>query len=175
MKRVIVYIFFMIFFIGCGCGGGGGNSTSLNFPSDNVGGTSYNSWDYITPNTNPNSTSIESRDIQGDSYSATFRSISPNTKVETPANSNGESVEYQNLSDAINITFKKDNNIVYSYKMKKNIRIGDTTTVEDSSCQLVNHFDTYSVGQTTYQDVIEIDCGKHRGFYAKGKGEIFKD
>lgn len=185
MRNILFYISILILLIGCGGGGGGenkssngrdeGSSASVDFPSDNIGATSYNSWDYITPSTTPHSSSIKSRNLDGTAYNATFRSISSNTKVETPLDSNGETVEYQKLSNSIKITFKKDNNEIYSYYMKKELHLGETTTIDDSSCELVNHYDTYIVNQVSYKDVIEIDCGKHKGFYAKYIGEISKN
>ncbi len=184
MQKILFYIFIIIF---TGCGGGGGgdssqsasndtSSTAQNFPKDKiVKTTSYETWDYITPNISLQNNSIKSRSMDGTEYSATFRNISNSKKIETPITISGESVEYQKLTNSIKITFKKDDKELYSYKMKKTLHIGEITTIDDSSCELVNHYDSYRVGVKYYQDVIEIDCGKHRGFYAKNIGEIFKD
>jgi len=177
MKRFFYILIILFAFVGCGGGGSSTDSGSTfdgNFPSENFSGTSYKMWDYVLPDTTPGSNSVSSRKL-GTTYHANFRALDTNTVVETPEGTTDEKIEYKQSDDKITVTFKKNNRPTFSYEIKKSVQLQEQTTVQESACMLVNHFTSKIVNGTKYDDVIEIDCGKHKGFYAKGKGEIAQE
>ncbi len=175
--RKLIFLFITLFAL-VGCGGGATEDDSTfdgNFPSENFTGTSYDMWNYIVPDTTtPENTSVSSRGLDT-TYNANFRAIDNNTVVEIPVETTDEKVEYKQLDDKISITFKKNDIPTFSYDIKKSVKLQEQTTVKESACMLVNHFETKTVNGVAYYDVIEIDCGQHKGFYAKGKGEIAQE
>ena len=184
MKRFV--FLFLIPFIFIGCGGGGSssdsgstiytdNSSEENTPSQNISSNSFDTWEYIVPNNSLSSKAISSKSIDGTSYQATYRSIEPNTIVEEiPQNTTDERVLYEKRDKDIEIKFIKNDIKTYSYAIKRYVSLGEQT-IDNSSCMLVNHFNSKNINGTDYSDVIEIDCGKHKGFYAKGIGEIYQE
>jgi len=180
MKKFL--LLFLISFILIGCGGGSSDSTtktttsSKNSSAGSISGSSFDTWSYIIPNkTSPESTSISSRSIDGTTYNATFRSIKENNIIEEiPENTDDERIIYEKNNQTIKVKFYKNDKITYQYNMKRYITIGEQT-ISQSSCMLVNHFDTKSFQSKTYKDVIEIDCGQHKGYYAKGKGQVYQE
>jgi len=186
MKNFFLLFITTIFLIGCGGGGGGGDTSTststttsdVNIPTESYAGTSFDTWDYIVPNTSTVTTkSISSNSIDGTSYTATFKSIEENSMVEEiPDNTTDERVIYQKENDSISVTFYKNDTKVYDYDMKRYVKVGEPT-IENSSCMLVNYLTKYTPPNSsqTYSDVIEIDCGKHKGFYARGEGQIYQE
>ena len=176
MKKIFLYILVVFALVGCGGGGGdtasASSSKSRDYPSDEFSGKAYSVWEYVIPDVSKGSNSISSRGLNSNSYHATFRSVDDKTVVETPANTTDEQVKYKKNSDKISVSFYKNNSKTFAYNLKKSVHIGEQTTVEKSACMLINHYESYSIDDTSYKDVIEIACGKHKGLYAKGKGEI---
>jgi len=182
MKRILLFVTILFFLSACG-GGGGSESGSKSTPSStsnkqktttytNSNATTYNLWSYIIP-TSLNVNSFSNRSLE--SYSAKFREIDRSTIVEKPKNLADEKIEYQKDANKISVTFYKNDKQVYRYYLKKEVKIGERTTLEDSSCVLVNHFNDLMINNKHFKDVIEIDCGQHKGYYAKGFGEIAKE
>ncbi len=175
MKNFLILIFITITLILSGCGGGGSeNKKTSTIPTKTTSQSNYSKIDstnYIVPNTSDKH--ISTRSIKSTGYQATYRAVDSKTVVETPENANGESVEYKTFPDKIHVTFKDaNNNPIYSYDIKKNIQIGKSITVQDSACIFMKKFPQKDLDGTTYTDVIEIDCGKNKGFYAKNKGLV---
>ncbi len=174
MKKIILSIIITIFFVGCGGGGAGDEKSSVTIPGDSYGPTSYTATDYIIPSLSTNS--INSRTIHNTNYNATYRALNNNTIIETPPNSNGESVKYEKTSKYIKVTLRdKYGKDLYSYNLKQTVRIGESITSPESSCIFVNSFSTKYINNTKYNDVIEIDCGKHKAYYAKKEGLVYKE
>jgi len=174
MKIILALFMIPLILIGCGGGGGGESSSGFSgFPSEVFSGTSYDTWDYIVPQTSQNTTqSISAENVEGYSYDATFKTIEENSVVEEqPSDATNEKIRYVKKDNKINITFYKDDKAVYQYDMKRYVKIGEQT-ISDSSCMLVKHYEFYPTDNPKYNDVIEIDCGPHKGYYAKGKGQI---
>jgi len=173
--KLYTYLILILFGL-TGCGGGGGDDTASAYapPSQSFSGASYDTWDYVIPSTSKDTNSINSGDIGGTDYGATF-TVSETRTTEIPDDAPGEKIVYDKLSDRVKISFYKDDIKTFSYEMKKSIHIGETTTVSDSACVLVNHYSTYNIQGTNYNDVIQIDCGKSKGFYQKGHGEIAQE
>jgi len=172
MRKILLYIFISLVFLGCGGGGAGGDEGSIpaSIPGDNISGTSYPTTDYIVPGLSSNS--ISSRSIQTNSYGANYRALDSDTIVETPDDAPDETIIYQKLSNKIHITIKKSDSIVSEYDMKKEIHIGESITVNESACILVQFYTQKYLNGQTFYDVLEIDCGKHKGYYAKNQGFV---
>ena len=156
--------------IGCGGGGGGSDSSSTSIPNDSISGTSFSTTEYILPKLSTNS--VSTRSIQTNSYGANYRALDSDTIVETPTDGEDETIIYQKLSNKIHVTIKKSGNIVSEYDMKKEIHIGESITVDESACVLVNFYTQKYLNDQIFYDVLEIDCGKHKGYYAKNQGFV---
>ena len=181
MRQIILSIIISLIFIGCGGGGGGGESQSSsnsqqsinNIPSESFDTSSFSTASYMLPSISSNS--VKTRSINRESYSANFRSIDRDTVIETPQNTNGEKIKYEKTNNYIKVTLIKDNQNVYSYNLKNTIHIGESITEPESSCIFVNYFSKKTINNTQYNDVIEINCGKNKAFYAKGEGLVHKE
>ena len=121
------------------------------------------------------SESIQSRSIQATNYSATYRAIDGDTIIETPSNTSEEKIKYEKLANYIKVTLIKNGQNLYSYNLKKTVKIGESITQPESSCLFVNSFSQITLNGKKYNDVIEIDCGKHKAYYAKGEGLVDKE
>ena len=182
MKKILTLLILSFILIGCGGGGETSSSSSSsrdvseNFTDDTISSSTYDTWNYIIPErTSPNSSSISSRSLNGTTYQATFRSIEENNIVEEiPENTTDERVIYEKNNNTISVRFYKNDRVTYSYDMHRFVKIGEQT-ISNSSCMLVNHFASKSFNNQTYNDVIEIDCGQQKGYYAKGKGQIYQE
>jgi len=171
MKKFIsLSMVISILFIGCGGGGGGDDSTPASIPNDTISGTSFSTTDYIIPGLSSNS--ISSRSIKTNSYGANYRALNRNTIVEVPEDANDETITYQKQSDKIHVTIKKSGNIVSEYDMKTEIHIGESITKIESACILTKSYTQKYINGQTFYDVLEIDCGKHKGYYAKNQGFV---
>ncbi len=173
MKQILLSIIISIFILGCGGGGSKDGEGSFSIPGDSYGPTSYSTTSYMLPSLSGNS--IQSRSIQTTSYNATYRSINSNTVIETPNNTNNEKVRYEKKPDYIKVTLIKNGQDLYSYNLKKTVRIGESITSPESSCIFVNSFSQKYINNNLYNDVIEVDCGKHKAYYAKGEGLVYKE
>jgi len=180
MRNFILLFILTLTLIGCGGGGGGdstSSTTSSTIPKESYSGISYDTWEYIVPNTSSMTTkSLSSYNADGTSYNATFRTIEEDSQVEEIPNNgtSDERVVYTKNDTTIKVTFYKNDNIVYSYEMKRSVKMGEPT-IDNSSCMLTNHYDSISLSGSNYQDVIQIACGGHKGYYAKGKGQVYQE
>jgi len=182
MKKILLIIFIASMFIGCGGGAGdttSSKSTTREKPKEETNtqltGNSFDMWDYIIPTTNK-SLSISSNS-EDEAYHATFRSIEENNLVEEiPQYTTDERIVYDKGNNKITVIFYKNDKIIQSYDINRVIRLKEQT-IAHSACFLVDHFNTFEVPSNgkTFNDVIEIACGSHSGYYAKGKGEIYKE
>ena len=163
MKQLLLIILSFLL-ISCGGGGGGSSSDSgssfSGVPTENFSEVAYSMWDYIINDSSTNSS------LSG--ASSTFTKIDDTTYEEELNGISNEKIRYKKNSSSIHVTFYKNSNETLSYDIKNYVHIGEQTTVSKSACMLVDHYFYYN----GYYDVIEIDCGKHKGFYAKGKGQI---
>ncbi len=176
MKHTILAIIISLLFVGCGGGGGGSDSSrssKSSIPSDSFDSNSYQTALYMLPSIS--SDSISSRSIQTTSYSADYRALDSDTIIEIPQNTPDEKVVYKKTANYINVTLYKDQKPKYSYYLKKTIHLGESITQPESSCLFVNTFSKITLNNTTYKNVIEIDCGKHKAYYAKGEGLVAKE
>jgi len=92
--------------------------------------------------------------------------------TEVDDNAPDEKTIYEKKTDRITVSFQKNGQANGSYDMKRYAKINDIVTIKDSDCRLVAHHDLINLGGKSYEDVIEIDCGNHPGYYQKYAGEI---
>jgi hypothetical protein len=178
MKRFI-FLFLIplipFFLINCGGGSSTENSFDKNLPTMSSNRVSYDIWDYIVPSGFISGKSTSSQSLDGTTYRATYRIIGPNNIVEEiPENATDEKVVYEENNNTILVKFYKNNNLTYSYNINRSVKVGKQI-VANSSCMLANHYDYKYINGTKYIDVIEIACGKHKGYYSKRYGEIYQE
>ena len=175
IKQILLSMSLSLLILGCGGGGGSeGGETSASIPSDSYGPNSYSTTSYMIPSISTDS--INTRSIHTTSYNATYRSLDTDTVIETPQNSNGESIKYKKIPNYIKVTLRDANGQdLYSYKLKQTIRLGESITSPESSCIFVNSFSQKYLNNTSYKNVIEVDCGQHKAYYAKGEGLVYKE
>jgi hypothetical protein len=165
MRLYICLLVSLLFLTGCGGGGGESSDSGRELPTQNYSGVSYSMWDYIKP----------LKQLNANSQNNSTFLISANSVTEVPNSVIDEKIVYENLTNSIKVTFFKDNVEGLSYHLKKDVKIGETTTVNDSGCMLADHFNSVVLDGTTYTDVIQINCGKNIGYYQKEYGEIVLD
>ena len=172
MKKFLLVVIFAFILIGCGGGGGGEDTPPPAHFSDAVSGTSYDASEYVLPSsTPPSGSSVSTR-----SYHATIRETQPDTYEEIPSNTTDEKILYHKKSNGnILISLYKNDTEVYSYEMKGKLIIGEQSTVQPSACIVANHFESIYLNNENHSDVVEIDCGKRKGYYQKGKGFIAQE
>jgi len=61
------------------------------------------------------------------------------------------------------------------FSLKNYVDLNDTLTNGSDECKVVEHFDNFSFDDKSFDDVIEIDCPKSKGYYQKGQGFVLED
>ncbi len=176
LKYFIIIASTLLLFTGCGGGGSEGDSGKV--PNDHGSSDSgtppqgaYSLWDYLTPSTSKSRSFTYNAPSGTQTYSTHF-TVSGDMVTEVDDNAPQEKTVYQKRSDRITVSFQKNGQANGSYDMKRYAKIDDIVTIKDSNCRLVAHHDLISLGGKRYEDVIEIDCGNHPGYYQKYAGEI---
>jgi hypothetical protein len=166
-----------------GCGGGGDtgsgddSSKPTSSPTSNVqlgkGKTDgqYKLWEYITPKKDTTNSFIETTGDTTQSYKTTY-AISTSSVTETADYATNEKTIYTKKADRITVSFTKDGTPNGSYDLDLTADINDIVTVKDSTCKLIEHYESVKINDKTFSDVIEIKCNDKPGYYQKGVGEV---
>jgi len=170
-KSLLLSTIFITLINGCGSGD---TTTKRDNPIQNnsvKNSGSYNLWEYFTPNS---SKTNEYKYYNGNKVSSykTSYNVSNNKVTEVDNYAPNEKTIYEKRDNYIEVKFEKDGKPNGIYKLKLYANIGDSVTVLDSSCKLSKHYDTFSLKDNNFNDVIEIRCGNKPGYYQKGVGEI---
>lgn len=159
-------------FLLIGCGGGsnetqnsGGKVVAQNLKKN------YSLWNYMVPSNSHSSTFTHIANDKTTTYTATY-DVSSNRVEERDDYAANEKTIYTLDSDKIRIEFEKDGKPNGLYDVELGANIGDVITVRNSSCKLTNHYDTFTLAEQSFQDVIEITCNNIPGYYQKGVGEV---
>lgn len=182
MRRTIPALLLALTLI-TGCGGGGDTDTgddsppSTNNPTSSVqsgkGKTTgqYNLWEYVTPKTDTTNSFIETNRDTTQSYKTTY-AISTNSVTEIADYAKNEKTIYTKKTDRVTVSFTKDDTPNGSYDLDLTADINDIVTVMDSTCKLIKHYDSVTINDKAFTDVIEIKCDDKPGYYQKGVGEV---
>lgn len=167
-----------------GCGGGGGDEGTTTSPSSNVNSTNdqvsagsgkttgkYNLWEYVTPKTDTTNSFIETTGDTTNSYKTTY-AISTNSVTEISDYAQNEQTIYTKKDDRVTVSFKKDGTPNGSYDLDLTADIGDIITIKESTCKLIKYYETITINEKSFSEVIEIRCNDKPGYYKKGIGEV---
>ncbi|MCH9814030.1 MAG: hypothetical protein K0U47_08830 [Epsilonproteobacteria bacterium] len=184
MKKYIPVLLSLLLLSGCGGGGGeetpqstanssSVSNTNVTAVNNTEGKTSgqYNLWSYMTPTSSTTNSFVEQTNSGSSTYTTTYTTTG-NTVTEVSDYAENESTTYTKKADRIAVAFEKDGTANGSYDLDLTADIGDVVTVKDSNCILTAHFDTKTINEKTFNDVIEIQCASKPGYYAKGMGEV---
>ncbi len=159
-----------------GCGGGGSGGAGASSPSKEPTRTiAYQGdialWDYLVPASDSTNSYIKTNGSETEKYKTHFSRSNDGVTEISELSPNEKSV-YTNTGNTIKVTFYTDNVQNGSVELKSKVNINDVVTVKRSDCQLTRKLSTFKYSGHTYNDVIEIVCGKTPGYYQKGIGEI---
>ncbi len=182
-KNIPALLLALVLITGCGGGGGSEDTPQTTTPAatDNtknqlasgVGKTTgkYQLWEYMTPKSDSTNNFIETTGDGTTNYKTTY-AISTNSVTEQSDYAQKEKTIYTKSTDRITVSFTKDGTPNGSYDLDLTADINDIVTVMDSTCKLVKHYDSVTIDDRAFSDVIEINCNDKPGYYQKGVGEI---
>ncbi len=176
MKKVYILSLAILLFSACGGGGSPSNSGSLNIVHNKLTGfKGYILSDYLFANSDKKVEKLQYKN--GEFYQKETLSYSvsnSNIKLRSLTNLGGY-IDFNIIDDKkidVNIYQDAKQN---SFSMKNYLDLNHTVTTKDGECKLAKHFDIFKYDGKSYDDVIEIDCPKSKGYYQKHNGLVVEN
>ena len=173
IKNITLGIFASLLIVGCGAGGetksSSGSSTSR---QQSYADGKYKLWEYLVPSkSSTNTFALKTNKNTTSTYKTAYK-VNRSEVTETSDYAANETTIYTKKENKITVSFQKKSRQNGTYDLKLSADIGDRVTIRPSSCSLKAHYVSKEIAGNTFQDVIEIQCDGHPGYYQKGTGEV---